>query len=88
MSDSAVDTTSALQQFINLGAVVVFKTKTTLAFGERPTTEYVDQLAFFNPCGEGYQHPQGTSCGTGAGMAFYDCASAYAVKWTVWDEDH
>ncbi|KAF2733281.1 amidase signature enzyme [Polyplosphaeria fusca] len=57
---------------IDLGAVVVGKTKTTqFALGERPTGDYVDQLAPFNPRGDGYQHPQGSSCGTGAGVASY-----------------
>ncbi|KAF2002320.1 hypothetical protein P154DRAFT_431306 [Amniculicola lignicola CBS 123094] len=58
---------------IDLGAVVVGKTKTTqFALGERPTADYVDQLAPFNPRGDGYQHPQGSSCGTGASVASYE----------------
>ncbi|KAF2824439.1 hypothetical protein CC86DRAFT_447281 [Ophiobolus disseminans] len=55
-----------------MGAVVIGKTKTTqFALGERPTADYVDQLAPFNPRGDGYQHPQGSSAGTGAGLASY-----------------
>lgn len=73
MTDPAENTALALQKLINLGAVVVGKTKTTqFALGERPTADYVDQLAPFNPRGDGYQHPQGSSCGTGAGVASYE----------------
>ncbi|OAL03478.1 amidase signature enzyme [Phaeosphaeriaceae sp. SRC1lsM3a] len=63
----------ALQKLIDMGAVVIGKTKTTqFALGERPTADYVDQLAPFNPRGDGYQHPQGSSAGTGAGLASYE----------------
>jgi Asp-tRNA(Asn)/Glu-tRNA(Gln) amidotransferase A subunit family amidase len=63
----------ALQKLIDLGAVVIGKTKTTqFALGEKPTADYVDQLAPFNPRGDGYQHPQGSSAGTGAGLASYE----------------
>lgn len=62
----------ALQKLIDMGAVVIGKTKTTqFALGERPTADYVDQLAPFNPRGDGYQHPQGSSAGTGAALASY-----------------
>lgn len=71
--DPAVDSASALQKLINLGAVVIGKTRTTqFALGERPTADYVDQLAPFNPRGDGYQHPQGSSAGSGAGLGSYD----------------
>lgn len=67
------DSAPALQKLIDMGAVVIGKTKTTqFALGERPTADYVDQLAPFNPRGDGYQHPQGSSAGTGAGLASYE----------------
>lgn len=48
----------ALQRLIDVGAVVVRKTKITqFALGERQT--------------DGYQNPQGSSAGTGAGLASY-----------------
>lgn len=54
---------ASLQELIDLGAVVVGKAKPTFfALGESPTADYVDQLAPFNPRGEGYQSPQGSSC--------------------------
>ncbi|ORY11298.1 hypothetical protein BCR34DRAFT_624835 [Clohesyomyces aquaticus] len=56
-----------------MGDVVVGKTETTqFALGERPTADCVDQLAPFNPRGDGYQHPQGSSCETGVGIASYE----------------
>lgn len=72
MISPAESSAPALQKLIDLGAVVVGKTKTTqFALGERPTADYVDQLAPFNPRGDNYQHPQGSSCGTGASLASY-----------------
>lgn len=69
----AEETAPSLQSLIDLGAVVVGKTKTTqFALGEAPTVDYVDQLAPFNPRGDGYQNPQGSSSGTGAGVAAYE----------------
>ncbi|KAJ4259752.1 hypothetical protein NW762_007683 [Fusarium torreyae] len=66
-------TASSLQRLIDLGAVVVGKLKTSqFAIGERPTANYVDQLAPFNPRGDGYQSPSASSCGPGAAMASYD----------------
>lgn len=71
--DPAEENAPSLQKLIDMGAVVIGKTKTTqFALGERPTADYVDQLAPFNPRGDGYQHPQGSSAGTGAGLASYD----------------
>lgn len=68
----AAETAPSLQKLIDLGAVVVAKSKTTqFALGEAPTVDYVDQLAPFNPRGDGYQNPQGSSSGTGAGLAAY-----------------
>lgn len=69
----ANETGPALQALIDLGAVVVGKTKTTqFALGEAPTADYVDQLAPFNPRGDGYQNPQGSSSGSAAGVAAYE----------------
>jgi Asp-tRNA(Asn)/Glu-tRNA(Gln) amidotransferase A subunit family amidase len=73
LTEPALASAPALQRLIDMGAVVIGKTKTTqFALGERPTADYVDQFAPFNPRGDGYQHPQGSSAGTGAGLASYD----------------
>ncbi|KAM5342409.1 hypothetical protein ACJ41O_013375 [Fusarium nematophilum] len=67
------ETAPSLQRLIDLGAVVVGKVKTAqFAAGEVPTANYVDQLAPFNPRGDGYQSPSSSSCGTGAALASYD----------------
>jgi hypothetical protein len=72
LAEPAPDSAQALQKLIDMGAVVIGKTKTTqFALGERPTADYVDQLAPSNPRGDGYQHPQGSSAGTGAGLTSY-----------------
>ncbi|KAH8651168.1 amidase signature domain-containing protein, partial [Xylariales sp. PMI_506] len=69
----ANDTGSALQSLIDLGAVVVGKLKTTqFALSEIPTGDYIDQLGPYNPRGDGYQNPQGSSVGTGVAVASYD----------------
>jgi Asp-tRNA(Asn)/Glu-tRNA(Gln) amidotransferase A subunit family amidase len=73
LTEPAPASALALQKLIDMGAVVIGKTKTTqFALGEKPTADYVDQLAPFNPRGDGYQHPQGSSAGTGAGLASYE----------------
>ncbi|TQV94404.1 hypothetical protein V2A60_002564 [Cordyceps javanica] len=69
----AAETASSLQRLIDMGAVVVGKVKTSqFAIGEVPTANYVDQLAPFNPRGDGYQSPSASSCGPGAAIASYD----------------
>lgn len=73
LTEPASESAQALQKLIDMGAVVIGKTKTTqFALGERPTADYVDQLAPFNPRGDGYQHSQGSSVGTGASLASYE----------------
>jgi Asp-tRNA(Asn)/Glu-tRNA(Gln) amidotransferase A subunit family amidase len=73
LTEPALKSALSLQRLVDMGAVVIGKTKTTqFALGERPTADYVDQLAPFNPRGDGYQHPQGSSAGTGAGLASYE----------------
>lgn len=69
----ANDTGAAIQNLIDLGAVPVGKVKTTqFALSEVPTGDYIDQLGPFNPRGDGYQNPQGSSVGTGVSVASYD----------------
>ncbi len=58
---------------IKLGAIVVGKTKTTqFALGEEPTADWVDELCPFNPRGDGYQTPEGSSAGSAVAVAAYD----------------
>lgn len=61
-------TGTALQRLIDAGAVVVGKMKTG-QFAD--SGDWVDYHAPFNPRGDGYQDPAGTSSGPGAGEATY-----------------
>ena len=65
-------TAASVQKLLELGAVVVGKTRTT-QFGdtEWATGDWVDYHAPFNPRADGYQGPSGSSAGSGAGLAAY-----------------
>ena len=67
------ETAPAVRKLLELGAIVVGKTKTT-QFGdtEWPTADWVDFHAPFSPRADGYQSPSGSSAGSGAAMAAYE----------------
>ncbi|KAI6084503.1 amidase signature enzyme [Hypoxylon rubiginosum] len=66
-------TCPSIQRLIDLGAVLVGKMGTVqFANGDKPTADWVDFHAPFNPRGDGYQLPSGSSTGSGAGIASYD----------------
>lgn len=66
-------TAPAVQRLIDLGAVLVGKMGTVqFANGDRPTADWVDLHAPFNPRGDGYQDPSGSSTGPGAGIGAYE----------------
>ncbi|GKZ48282.1 hypothetical protein AbraIFM66951_012045 [Aspergillus brasiliensis] len=66
-------TGTAIQRLIDLGAVFVGKMGTVqFANGDRPTADWVDFHCPFNPRGDGYQDPSGSSSGPGAGIGAYD----------------
>ncbi|OJI98271.1 hypothetical protein ASPVEDRAFT_880966 [Aspergillus versicolor CBS 583.65] len=66
-------TGSAVQRLIDAGAVVVGKMGTVqFANGDNPTADWVDFHCPFNPRGDGYQVPGGSSSGPAAGIASYD----------------
>ncbi|GAB7335625.1 hypothetical protein MBLNU13_g07950t2 [Cladosporium sp. NU13] len=63
----------AVQRLIDLGAVLVGKMGTVqFANGDRPTADWVDLHAPFNPRGDGYQDPSGSSTGPGVGIGAYE----------------
>jgi len=66
------ETASCVQRLIDLGMVVVGKTKMN-SFGnwEEPL-EYIDYQCPWNPRGDGYQSPGGSSSGSAAAIASYD----------------
>ncbi|KAG8170022.1 hypothetical protein KVR01_000767 [Diaporthe batatas] len=67
------NTAPAVQRLIDLGAVLVGKMGTVqFANGDRPTADWVDLHAPFNPRGDGYSDPSGSSTGPGAGMGAYE----------------
>ncbi|KAL4800106.1 amidase signature domain-containing protein [Aspergillus venezuelensis] len=66
-------TGTAIQRLIDLGAVFVGKMGTVqFANGDRPTADWVDFHCPFNPRGDGYQDPSGSSSGPGAGIGAYE----------------
>ncbi|KAK4446469.1 amidase signature enzyme [Podospora aff. communis PSN243] len=67
------DTALLVQKLIKLGAVIVGKTTTSaFASAEEPTDQWVDFHAPFNPRGDGYQSPAGSSNGAAAALSGYD----------------
>ncbi|KAK3984184.1 amidase signature domain-containing protein [Cladorrhinum sp. PSN332] len=71
------DTTTAVlvQQLIDLGAIVIGKSKmSSFASAEEPTDQWVDFHAPFNPRGDGYQTPAGSSNGAAAAVSGYPWA--------------
>lgn len=70
----ARDTTAeTVQRLIDLGFVIVGKLKTTqFADSEWPTCDWVDYHGPFNPRGDGYLTPSGSSAGSAVAVASYD----------------
>jgi hypothetical protein len=70
----AVDETAlSLQRILDLGAVVVGKTKLSqFAEVENPTADWVDFHCPFNPRGDGYLNPEGSTSGGAVALASYD----------------
>ncbi|KAF8249055.1 amidase signature enzyme [Wilcoxina mikolae CBS 423.85] len=68
------DKSSALvQKLIDCGAIIVGKTKLSeFADAEDPTGDWVDYHCPFNPRGDGYLNPGGSSVGSGAAIAAYE----------------
>lgn len=63
----------AVQRLIDLGYVVVGKLKTTqFADSEWPTSDWVDYHGPFNPRGDGYLTPSGSSAGSASAIASYE----------------
>lgn len=66
------ETADIIQKLIDLGFVIVGKVKTTqFADSEWPTCDYVDYHGPFNPRGDGYLTPSGSSSGSASAVAAY-----------------
>ncbi|ORX98192.1 amidase signature domain-containing protein [Clohesyomyces aquaticus] len=67
----------SLEKLLELGAVVVAKsTLSQFAETEYPTADWVDYHCPFNPRGDGYLTPEGSSSGAAAALAAYDYLDA------------
>ena len=61
-----------IRNLIHLGAVIVGKTRTSAFLSsEEPTDQWIDFHAPFNPRGDGYQTPAGSSNGAAAALSGY-----------------
>lgn len=66
-------TAKYVRQLVSLGAIIVGKTKMcAFASAEEATDQWIDFHAPFNPRGDGYQSPSGSTTGGGASLASYD----------------
>ncbi|KAL8963649.1 MAG: hypothetical protein Q9193_000118 [Seirophora villosa] len=66
------DTASAIQRLIDAGAEILGKSKLSSFAAREEPTESVDFQAPFNPRGDGYQSPAGSSSGSAAAVSSYD----------------
>lgn len=64
---------AAVQRLTDMGFVIVGKLKTTqFADSEWPTCDWVDYHGPFNPRGDGYLTPSGSSAGSASAVASYE----------------
>ena len=62
-----------VQKLVDLGAVIVGKTKMSVfASAEEPTDQWIDYHCPFNPRGDTFQSPSGSTNGGAASLAGYD----------------
>ncbi|KAH6989095.1 amidase signature domain-containing protein [Ilyonectria sp. MPI-CAGE-AT-0026] len=67
------ETAAIVTGLVELGAVIVGKTKCTqFAPSDQPTADWVDYNCPWNPRGDGYLSPRGSSTGTCVAIAGYD----------------
>ncbi|KAH7022136.1 amidase signature domain-containing protein [Ilyonectria destructans] len=67
------ETAAIVTILVELGAVIVGKTKCTqFASSDQPTADWVDYHCPWNPRGDGYLSPRGSSTGTCVALAGYD----------------
>ncbi|KAK4241990.1 amidase signature domain-containing protein [Achaetomium macrosporum] len=67
------ETAAIVTRLTELGAVIIGKTKCTqFASSDQPTADWVDYHCPWNPRGDGYLSPRGSSTGTCVALAGYD----------------
>ncbi|MCJ1384206.1 hypothetical protein MMC17_007322 [Xylographa soralifera] len=69
---ACIETATAIQRLIDAGAEVLGKSKLSSFAAREEPTESVDYQALFNPRGDGYQSPAGSSSGSAAAVSSYD----------------
>ena len=72
VSTPAEHTAPAIQKLIDAGAIMVGSTKCSSMISREDPIEATDFQAPWNPRGDGYQSPVGSSSGSAAGIASYD----------------
>lgn len=72
ISSSSDTTATIVRNMVAAGASVVAMTKLSSMIGKEEPTEATDYHAPFNPRGDGYQSPAGSSSGSAASVATYD----------------
>lgn len=71
--DPRKENAAVIQTLLELGAVVIGKTKATqFADSEWATCDWIDYHAPFNPRGDGYLTPSGSSSGSASAIASYE----------------
>jgi Asp-tRNA(Asn)/Glu-tRNA(Gln) amidotransferase A subunit family amidase len=69
----SIENADSVQGLIDLGAIVVGKTKcTSFADREYPPSDWIDYHCPYNPRGDGYLVPEGSSTGSAAAVAAYE----------------
>lgn len=73
----ATETSPVLRELLAKGAVLLGKVKmTSFADREYPPSDWIDYHCPFNPRGDGYLVPEGSSSGSAAAVAAYDWLDA------------
>ena len=68
----ATTTAASIQQLIDLGAVIIGKTKTVQFASGMAPRDWIDYQCPFNPRGDGYLDPDCSSSGSAAAIAAYN----------------
>ena len=68
----AEQSTPGVEDIIRKGALILGKTKLSMLLSREEPSESVDYQAAWNPRGDGYQGPGGSSSGSAAAVAAYD----------------
>lgn len=63
---------ACIQVLLDAGAIILGKTKLEAMVMDEEPLECVEFTAPFNPRGDGYQNPSGSSSGSAAGIGSYD----------------